>query len=215
MPERARAVERMADTGIVAIVRGAPADQIVAIVEALQAGGIDVVELTADTDGVLGMLRDVTGSFDRDEVLLGAGTVLDPETARSVLLAGAEFVVTPNVNEAAIEVCNRYGAPVVPGILTPTEAVRAYEAGADMCKVFPAASVGPSHISALKGPLGQIPLVPTGGVNRDNAAEYIEAGATAVGVGSSLVDWDAVEAGEFERLTETAEAYVETVDAAR
>ena len=215
MTDHARTVDRIVDTGVVAVVRGASADELIELVEAIREGGIDVIEVTANTDGVLELLRDVSASFDRGEVLLGAGTVLDPETARSVQLAGAEFVVTPNLNEAAIDVCNRYGTPVVTGILTPTEAVRAYEAGADMCKVFPASSVGPGHISSLKGPLGQIPLVPTGGITPENAGEYIEAGATAVGVGGALVDFDAVEAGEFGRITETAERFVDAVESAR
>jgi 2-dehydro-3-deoxyphosphogluconate aldolase/(4S)-4-hydroxy-2-oxoglutarate aldolase len=215
MPDRARDVERIADTGVVAVVRGAPADEVIEIVDALHAGGIDVVELTADTDGVLDMLREVTASFDREEVLLGAGTVLDAETARSVLLSGAEFVVTPSLNEDVIETCNRYGSPVLPGIMTPSEAVTAYQAGADMCKVFPASSVGPGHISALKGPLGQIPLVPTGGVDANNAGDYIEAGAAAVGAGSALVDPNAVDRGEFGRITDTAERFVDAVESAR
>jgi len=211
---RTRRFDRLVDSGVVAVMRGMDPDVAIEAVTALHEGGVTAVEFTADTPGAMGMIREVAGSFD-DEVILGAGTVLDGETARQALLAGAEFVVSPSLHEDVIEVCNRYAAPTAPGIMTPTEAVRATEAGADFVKVFPAATVGPGHLSALKGPLGHVELMPTGGVGLDNAAEFIEAGAICVGAGSALVDDEAIAAGEFEVLTETAAAFVAEIEAAR
>ncbi|PHQ44226.1 2-dehydro-3-deoxyphosphogluconate aldolase, partial [Halorubrum sp. C3] len=141
--------------------------------------------------------------------------VLDSETARTTLMAGAEFVVSPSLHEDVIETCNRYGAVSAPGVMTPTEAIRGYEAGADFVKVFPAKTVGPAHLGAMKGPLGQIPMMPTGGVSPDNAAEYIDAGAFAVGAGGALVDYDAAERGDYEVITETAREFTRVVEAAR
>jgi 2-dehydro-3-deoxyphosphogluconate aldolase/(4S)-4-hydroxy-2-oxoglutarate aldolase len=148
-------------------------------------------------------------------VTVGAGTVLDAETARACQLAGAEFLVTPTVNPDVIQTGNRYGTPVIPGVMTPTEALTATETGADMCKLFPASTLGPSHVSAMSGPLGQVPLVPTGGVSSENAADFFESGAAAVGVGSALVDSNAIENGEYDRLTETASDLIDIAETAR
>ena len=207
-------LSRLVDSGVVAVLRGVEADQLIGITEALREGGVTAVEITADTPGVAEKLGEVAGSFD-DEVVVGTGTVLDSETARTTLMAGAEFVVSPSLHEDVIETCNRYGAVSAPGVMTPTEAVRGYEAGADFVKVFPAKTVGPAHLSAMKGPLGQIPMLPTGGVGPDNAAAYIEAGAFAVGAGGALVDYDAAERGDYEAITETAREFVQVVEDAR
>jgi len=207
-------LSRLADTGVVAVLRGVEADQLIGITEALREGGVTAVEITADTPGVAEKLREVTGSFG-DEVVVGTGTVLDSETARTTLLAGAEFVVSPSLHEDVIETCNRYGAVTAPGVMTPTEAIRGYEAGADFVKVFPAKTVGPSHLGAMKGPLGQIPMMPTGGVSPDNAGDYVEAGAFAVGAGGALVDYDAAERGDYDEITETAREFVKVVEEAR
>ncbi|MFO8115768.1 MAG: bifunctional 4-hydroxy-2-oxoglutarate aldolase/2-dehydro-3-deoxy-phosphogluconate aldolase [Halorubrum sp.] len=207
-------LSRLADTGVVAVLRGVEADQLIEITEALREGGVTAVEVTADTPDVAGKLGEVTGSFG-DEVVVGTGTVLDSETARTTLMAGAEFVVSPSLHEDVIETCNRYGAVTAPGVMTPTEAIRGYEAGADFVKVFPAKTVGPTHLGAMKGPLGQIPMMPTGGVGPNNAADYIEAGAFAVGAGGSLVDYDAAERGDYDEITETAREFVEVVEEAR
>ena len=207
-------LSRLADTGVVAVLRGVEADQLIGITEALREGGVTAVEITADTPDVAGKLREVTGSFG-DEVVVGTGTVLDSETARTTLLAGAEFVVSPSLHEDVIETCNRYGAVTAPGVMTPTEAVRGYEAGADFVKVFPAKTVGPSHLGAMKGPLGQIPMMPTGGVSPDNAGDYVEAGAFAVGAGGALVDYDAAERGDYDEITETAREFTRVVEEAR
>ena len=207
-------LSRLADTGVVAVLRGVEADQLIGITEALREGGVTAVEITADTPDVAEKLGEVAGSFD-DEVVVGTGTVLDSETARTTLMAGAEFVVSPSLHEDVIETCNRYGAVTAPGVMTPTEAIRGYEAGADFVKVFPAKTVGPAHLGAMKGPLGQIPMMPTGGVSPDNAAEYIDAGAFAVGAGGALVDYDAAERGDYETITETAREFTRVVEEAR
>ncbi|WP_435094794.1 bifunctional 4-hydroxy-2-oxoglutarate aldolase/2-dehydro-3-deoxy-phosphogluconate aldolase [Halorubrum sp. N11] len=207
-------LSRLVDSGVVAVLRGVEADQLIGITEALREGGVTAVEITADTPDVAEKLGEVAGSFD-DEVVVGTGTVLDSETARTTLMAGAEFVVSPSLHEDVIETCNRYGAVTAPGVMTPTEAIRGYEAGADFVKVFPAKTVGPAHLGAMKGPLGQIPMMPTGGVGPDNAADYIDAGAFAVGAGGALVDYDAAARGDYEAITETAREFVQVVEDAR
>lgn len=208
-------LQRIVDSGVIAVLRGANADTVVDTAVALREGGVTAIEVTADTPGAIEMISDVADELDGDETIVGAGTVLDSETCRSALLAGAEFVVSPSLHEDVIETCNRYGAPVAPGVMTPTEAVRAYECGADVVKVFPASTLGPGHLSSMKGPLGQIPMIPTGGVTVDNAGDYIEAGAVAVGAGSALVDDEACANGDFETITETARRFSEAVESAR
>jgi 2-dehydro-3-deoxyphosphogluconate aldolase/(4S)-4-hydroxy-2-oxoglutarate aldolase len=207
-------LSRIADSGVVAVLRGVEADQLIGIADALREGGVTAVEITADTPGVAEKIGDVAGAFG-DEVVVGTGTVLDGETARTTLLAGAEFVVSPSLHEDVIETCNRYGAVSAPGIMTPTEAIRGYEAGADFVKVFPATTVGPDHLAAMRGPLGQIPMMPTGGVAPDNAADYVDAGAFAVGAGGALVDYDAAARGEYETITDTAREFTRIVEDAR
>jgi len=207
-------LSRLVDGGVVAVLRGVEADQLIGITEALREGGVTAVEITADTANVAEKLEQVAGSFD-DEVVVGTGTVLDSETARTTLMAGAEFVVSPSLHEDVIETCNRYGAVSAPGVMTPTEAIRGYEAGADFVKVFPAKTVGPDHLGAMKGPLGQIPMMPTGGVGPDNAADYIDAGAFAVGAGGALVDYDAAARGDYDEITETAREFRRVVEDAR
>ncbi|QWC19269.1 bifunctional 4-hydroxy-2-oxoglutarate aldolase/2-dehydro-3-deoxy-phosphogluconate aldolase [Halorubrum sp. 2020YC2] len=207
-------LSRLVDSGVVAVLRGVPADRLIEIAEALREGGVTAVEITADTPNVADLIDEVAGSFD-DEVVVGTGTVLDSETARTTLMAGAEFVVSPSLHEDVIETCNRYGAVSAPGVMTPTEAVRGYEAGADFVKVFPAETVGADHLGAMKGPLGQIPMMPTGGVSPDNAADYVDAGAFAVGAGGALVDYDAAERGDYEVITETAREFTRVVEEAR
>ncbi len=201
-------------SGVVAVLRGVDANTLIEITDALVAGGVTGIELTADTPGIAGMVEELTASFD-EEIAVGVGTVLDAETARTVMLSGADFVVSPSLHEDVITICNRYGTLVAPGIMTPTEAVSGYEAGADLLKVFPASSVGPGHLGAIKGPLGQVPLMPTGGVDIDNAASYIDAGAECVGAGGALVDYEAAERGDYSEITETAREFSAVIDAAR
>lgn len=208
-----RHLERITDSGVIAILRGVTEESAVEVASAVVDGGVTALEITADTPNVTGIVDTVSDVFD--DVLVGAGTVLDRETTRAVQLAGAEFVVTPTVDRGVIESCNRYGTPVVAGAFTPTEALRAFEAGAELVKIFPANTGGPEHVAAIGGPLPQIPLVPTGGVGPSNAGTYVEAGATAVGVGSGIVSDDAVARGEYSTIAENARRTVEAVDAAR
>jgi 2-dehydro-3-deoxyphosphogluconate aldolase/(4S)-4-hydroxy-2-oxoglutarate aldolase len=208
-------IQQMRDSGVVAVMRGADADAVVDIAEALAEGGVTALELTADTPGVMNLVDEVSDALDDTDVIVGAGTVLDEETARAAILAGAEFVVSPSFHEDVVETCNRYGAPVAPGVATPTEAVEAYQAGADMVKLFPASCLGPDFLASVKGPLGHIPIMPTGGVGPDNAGDFIQAGAECVGAGSSLVDDEAIENEDFDMITANAEAMVQAVEDAR
>ncbi|GAA0208700.1 bifunctional 4-hydroxy-2-oxoglutarate aldolase/2-dehydro-3-deoxy-phosphogluconate aldolase [Halobacterium noricense] len=204
----------MRESGVVAVLRGAEPETVVDTAEALVAGGVTALEVTADTAGATDMIATLSAELG-DDALVGAGTVLDSETARAAVAAGAEFVVSPSFDEGVVETCNRYGVLCAPGVMTPTEAVEASEAGAEMVKVFPAKTVGPDHVAAMKGPLGQLEIMPTGGVSADNAGEYIEAGAVCVGAGSALVDRDLVDAGDFDAITERAERFRAVIEDAR
>jgi len=200
--------------GVVPVVRGGRAESIVNLARALKAGGINTVEVTAEAPGAMETIKKVALELG-GEVLVGAGTVLDGETARLAILAGAEFIVSPGLHPDVITVCKRYGKIVVPGAMTPTEIVRAYELGADLVKVFPAGVLGPRYIKDVRGPLGHIPLMCTGGINLHNAAEFIRAGCAAIGVGGALVSRKAVEEGDWASITAKARRFVETVRLAR
>jgi len=203
-------LKHLMDGKAVAIVRLDSGERLVQVAEALKAGGITVIEFTVSTPGAIDMIQEASSRFG-DDVLLGAGTVLDPETARAAILAGAQFIVTPALNLATIELCHRYGKPIVPGALTPTEMLTAWEAGADMVKVFPASLGGPGYIKSVLAPLPQLRLVPTGGVSADNAADYLKAGAVALGVGGKLVDKAAVARGDWDAITSEAQRLVKAV----
>lgn len=207
-------LQRVFDSGIVAIIRAPSGEQLVGVAQALLEGGIDVIEVTFTVPGVLDIIRDVRKALG-DRILLGAGTVLDTESARAALLAGAEFIVTPTVNVDVIQMCNRYDKVVMPGGFTPTEVLTAWEAGADVVKVFPADSVGPAHLKALKGPFPQIRMLPTGGVNLDTLKDFVNAGASAVGLGSALVEKDALARGDMNHIRDLARQYVAAMKSAR
>lgn len=196
-------IELIQKTGVIAIMRAKSSDQLLAAADAIKAGGVQAIEVTMTTPGALDVIRRATERYGAD-VLFGVGSVLDPESARAAILAGAQFVVSPTLNLQTIEICHRYAIPVVPGAYTPTEILTAWEAGADMVKVFPASVGGPAYFKAIKAPLPQIKLVPVGGVSLDNTADFIRAGAEAVGVGSALVSQKLLEAGDFATLTERA-----------
>ncbi|MDQ2053728.1 MULTISPECIES: bifunctional 4-hydroxy-2-oxoglutarate aldolase/2-dehydro-3-deoxy-phosphogluconate aldolase [Halobellus] len=214
-PDTNEDVQRLVDSGVVAVMRGADADTIIDVASALADGGVTAFEITADNPDAMDLIAEVSASFSAEEAIVGAGTVLDAATARAAIANGAEFVVGPTFDAGVVETCNRYGTVVAPGALTPTEALDAYEAGADLVKVFPASSMGPDHLSSIAGPLPQIPLMPTGGIDVDNAADYIDAGAVVVGAGSALMDDEAIAAGDFESITETAREFTRVIDAAR
>lgn len=210
MPSHFEILKRLIEGKVVAVVRLDSGDQLVKVAEALQAGGISAIEFTVPTPGALEMIKQATAYFG-DAVLMGAGTVLDPETARAAILAGAQFIVTPALNLKTIELCHRYGKPIIPGAMTPTEILTAWEAGADLVKVFPADSLGPAYLKAVLAPLPQVRLAPTGGISADNAADYLKAGATALGVGGKLVDKSAVARGDWAALTAEAERLMKAV----
>ena len=190
-------------------------DTAIAAVEALREGGVDCVEITMTVEGAIRAIETVAERYG-DTVLLGAGTVLDPETARACILAGAHFLVTPNLNLKTIEMAKRYSRAIFPGGLTPTEILAAWEAGADAVKVFPCSAMGGAkYVKALKAPFPQIELFPTGGVNLETIAEFLHAGAAAVGVGGELVDNQALSAGHYRVITERACKFREAAKAAR
>ncbi len=214
MSSRTENLASIKTCGVVAVVRADSPDALVQVAQAIGRGGISAVEITMTTPGALDVIGECANRLG-DEILLGAGTVLDPETARAAILAGAEYIVTPTLNPDVITLCRRYDKVIIPGALTPTEILTAWECGADIVKVFPATAVGPRYFKDVKAPLPQIDLMPTGGVDLDNAGDFIRAGACAVAVGGNLVDKAAVAAGEWHVLTDTARKYVETVRNAR
>ena len=212
---KAEVLARIREVGIVPVVRAESADEALKAIDAIREGGIDILEITMTVPGAIRLIEDVSRHLGGDAVV-GAGTVLDPETARACILAGAQFVVSPAWSASTIACCRRYGVPVFPGALTPTEVLAAWEAGADMVKVFPASALGgASYIKALKAPLPQIDLIPTGGVNLETAADFLKAGSTALGVGADLVDLKALREGKAALLTERARKLVEIVRQAR
>jgi len=199
--------------GVLGVIRIRSSDDLLRIAEALATGGLPYVELTMTTPGALRAIEEV--SSELSEVIIGVGTVLDAPTARQAILAGARFLVTPTVKLDVLEVAHRYGVPAIIGAMTPSEILTAWEAGADMVKVFPSSALSPRYIEEVHGPLPQIPLVPTGGITADNAGEFIRAGAAAVCAGSWLVDKSAVAEGRYELITERARSLVEAVRKAR
>jgi 2-dehydro-3-deoxyphosphogluconate aldolase/(4S)-4-hydroxy-2-oxoglutarate aldolase len=206
-------LSRINACGAVAIARVEDASELIPTVEALINGGVDVFEVTMSVPGAIDVIRDMSKHFGGD-VLLGAGTVLDSETARAALLAGAEFLVTPCITPGVIEIARRYGKVVTPGALTPTEVLQAWQLGGDIIKVFPAHRMGPGYIRDVRAPLPQIPLMPTGGINIDNAADYIKAGAVALGM-SWLLDKKLMAARQFDQITDNARRLRDVIEEAR
>lgn len=208
-------VQRIKDLGIVPIVRTADAESAIRSVEAICEGGIPCAEITMTVDGAIRALERVADKFG-DKILLGAGTVLDPETARACMLAGAEFFVTPCLNTSTIEIAKRYSKAIFPGALTPTEIMAAWEAGADAIKVFPCSALGGAkYIKALRGPFPQIEFVPTGGVNLDTVGDFLAAGCSAVGVGSELIDTKTIATGKYDVFIERAKQFRQKIAEAR
>jgi 2-dehydro-3-deoxyphosphogluconate aldolase/(4S)-4-hydroxy-2-oxoglutarate aldolase len=207
-------LRRVLDCGIVAVVRSPDSQQLVEVARALADGGVTVVEITMTVPNALDVVRQVRQALG-DRVLLGAGTILDPETARAALLAGAEYVVAPTLNLEVIRLCQRYGKLVMPGAFTPTEILTAWEAGADIVKVFPADVVGPAFFKAVRAPLPQVRLMPTGGVDLTTAAAFLKAGACCLGVGGQLVEPKAVAERNFDRIRDLARQYAAIVQQVR
>jgi 2-dehydro-3-deoxyphosphogluconate aldolase / (4S)-4-hydroxy-2-oxoglutarate aldolase len=210
-----KSIALIREIGLVPIVRAPSPEDAFKAAEAIIAGGIGIAEITMTVPNAIRVMERVAERYG-DKVLLGAGTILDPETCRAALLAGAEFIVTPSLDVRVIETAHRYSKPCVPGVLTPTEVVTAWQAGADLVKIFPCGPVGgPKYIKALKGPFPQIDFVPTGGVNLETTPEFIKAGAAAVAVGGELVDLKALKEGAVDVITSNARRFVEAVRSAR
>jgi 2-dehydro-3-deoxyphosphogluconate aldolase/(4S)-4-hydroxy-2-oxoglutarate aldolase len=213
--KKAEVIQQIRDTGIIPVVRATSADEAMRAIDAIREGGISVLEITMTVPGAIKVIEQVSQRYGKD-ALVGAGTVLDPEIAEACVSSGAKFVVSPALNLETIACCRRLDVAVMPGALTPTEVVQAWNAGADFVKVFPAGAVGgASYIKALKAPLPQIELVPTGGVSLITAPDFIRAGAAALGVGTDLVDIEALREGQAAHITERAKQFLQIVREAR
>lgn len=211
--EKYRYLQRIKETGIIAVIRAEGPEQALQIAQAVLSGGIDIIEITMTVPGALTAIRELAGAFRDEAIIIGAGTVLDSETARAALLEGAQFIVSPHLSLPVIRLCNRYRKLCLPGAGSVTEIVAALEAGADLIKVFPGNILGPGFVRAVRGPLPQALLIPTGGVDLDNAAEWIKSGAVAVGVGGKLTA--GAGEGDFAQITATARRFVEKIGEAR
>ncbi|GAB6152202.1 bifunctional 4-hydroxy-2-oxoglutarate aldolase/2-dehydro-3-deoxy-phosphogluconate aldolase [Desulfosporosinus burensis] len=202
------------DTGLVAIIRGCKKEEILPAVEALREGGVNVLEVACNTPGALEMIEQLRCHFG-ENILVGAGTVLERTMARSAILAGAEFLLSPSLSREVIEIGNLYGKTVIPGVMTPTEIVKALQWGAKMVKVFPAATLGTGYFKDILGPISQVQLMAVGGINSSNAAGFLKAGATVLGIGSELVDKDLIRRGRYEEITAKAKQFLSIIAEAR
>lgn len=207
--EKYQVFQRLTESGVVAVMRKMTPEKVVSIVTGLKSAGITAVEITVEDKGGLQAIQTVKEHFN-GEILIGAGTVLDGETAKQAINAGVDFIVTPVVTKSAIDVAKRYGIFIGVGAMTPTEILTAYEAGADLVKIFPADNLGPSYLKNVKGPLGHIPLMPTGGINLNNIGDYVKSGAVCVGVGGALYNYETEE-----EITAAARKFVEEFQKAK
>ena len=214
MDSKDRTLQEIIDCGVVAVVRVGSAQEALEVCPAIARGGIKPVEVTMTVPNAIDVIKEFRKAV-KDDVLVGVGTVLDPETARAAILAGADYIVMPTLNLKVIEMCHRYGKVVIPGAFTPTEILTAWEAGADIVKVFPAGVAGPQYLKDIRGPLPQVRLLPTGGVTLENTPDFIKAGAVAVAVGTALVDKKLVAEKKFDLITEKARQFVAAVKKAR
>jgi len=212
--DKRKAMQIIEESGVIAIMRAQSSDQMLQAADAIQVGGVQAIEVTMTTPGALQVIAEARKRYGA-ELLFGAGTVLDPETGRAAILAGAQFMVAPTLNLGLIELCRRYSIPVMPGAYTPTEALTAWEAGADIVKIFPAEVGGPAYLKAMRAPLPQLKLCPVGGVDLDTAAEFIKSGAACLGVGSALINQKLLDSGDFAELTRRAVRFREEVDKGR
>lgn len=211
--KRMEIIQKMVESGVVAVIRAESKEQGIKIIEAVKAGGIKALEITMTVPGAVDIIKELSEVYKDEDVIIGAGTVLDPETARACILAGAKYIVSPSLNPETVRLCNRYRVPVMPGVMTVKEALEALELGAEIIKVFPGNAFGPSIIKAFKGPIPQGNYMPTGGVNLDNVKDWIDAGAVAVGTGGDLTK--GAKTGDYELVTKTAEKFIEAVKEAR
>jgi 2-dehydro-3-deoxyphosphogluconate aldolase/(4S)-4-hydroxy-2-oxoglutarate aldolase len=210
---RLKIIGRIVESGLVAVVRAGSSEEAARIAEACALGGVGAIEITLTVPGALRVIENLTARHGAESILVGAGTVLDAQTARMAILAGAQFVVSPSLDAATGQLCNRYGIPWMPGAQTVRDVIEAMEQGADIVKVFPGEVLGPGFIRAVKGPLPQASLMPTGGVTLENAGEWIQAGAVALGVGGNLTK--GAKTGDFQSITELARQFRERITQAR
>jgi len=215
MTSKERTLQALTETGVVAVIRADKAEDLVNVGRALRQGGVKFIEITMTVPGALAVIEEATAALSSDDVYIGAGTVLDAQTARQAMLAGANYIVSPVFRPAVVSVCKRYAVPVMPGAMTPTEVLTAWEAGADVVKIFPAGVGGPQFFRDLRGPFPQIKIMPTGAVNRATAPEYIKAGACAVGVGGELVGKPLIAAKDFAAITQNARDFMAIVQEAK
>ncbi|SDJ77556.1 bifunctional 4-hydroxy-2-oxoglutarate aldolase/2-dehydro-3-deoxy-phosphogluconate aldolase [Sediminibacillus albus] len=212
--EKAAIIDRLVCNGVIAVIRKVAEDKVEAVAESLINGGVNVLEITIDVENANTIIKRLSDRFS-GRAVIGAGTVLDAKSASRAIDSGAQFIVSPLLDGEVIEMTKKYGKVSIPGIMTPTEAIAAVKQGADIVKVFPASAVGASFIKNVKGPLPHLKVIPTGGINVENAGDYIRAGAIAVGAGGNLVDNKAIAAGEFKKIEAAAAKYVEAVKQAR
>lgn len=204
--EKFKTLNAIVESGVVAVIRAESKEQGKLIIEAVKNGGIKALEITMTVPGAVNIIDELTTEYANEDVIIGAGTVLDPETARACILAGAKYIVSPYFDEATAKLCNRYAIPYMPGIMTPKEAVAALEFGVDILKVFPGSAFGPSIIKGFKGPIPQGNYMPTGGVSLENIGEWVSAGAIACGTGSSLTK--GANTGDYDAVTKAAADFV-------
>lgn len=214
MLPKTKLLERLVDNGIVAVIRKVPNDKVDYLAEILIKSGIKALEITVDSPNALTIIQKLSREFS-NRAVIGAGTVLDSSSAEMAISNGAEFIVSPYLDARVIKTTLKYGKVSIPGVMTPTEAMKAVELGADIVKVFPADSVGASFIKNIRGPLPQLPIIPTGGITLNNAADYINAGSVAIGVGGDLIDNDLLVEGDFQEIERKAKQYYEVVSEAR
>ncbi|KLU60692.1 KHG/KDPG aldolase [Peptococcaceae bacterium CEB3] len=213
MAKKEEIISRIKAGGLVAVIRAESTEQAFKITEACIAGGVAAIEITFTVPGAADLIKELAAKYKKGPMIIGAGTVLDPESARAAILAGAEYIVSPSLNVETVRLCNRYRVPCTPGAMTAKEVVECLEAGADIVKIFPGELFGPAIIKAIRGPLPQADLMPTGGVSLENVSEWIKAGAVAVGVGGSLTA--GAKTGDYESITRTAREFMEKIKAAR
>lgn len=211
--ERIKIIQEITNSGVVAVIRAESKEKGTKIIEAVKNGGINIIEITMTVPEAADIIKELSKVYKNDNLIIGAGTVLDPETARICILAGAKFIVSPSLNIDTVKLCNRYRVPVIPGVMTLKEAVEALEMGAEIIKVFPGSAFGPSIIGAYKGPIPQGNFMPTGGVNLDNVKDWINKGAVAVGTGGDLTK--GAKTNNYDLVTETAKLFVKAVREAK
>jgi len=211
--QKLKYLNKIVGSGLVVVIRADSADQACRIAEACAEGGVTAMEVTFTVAGAVGAITELAKCYQSGEILIGAGTVLDPETARHAMLAGAQFIVSPSCNTDVARMCRRYQIPYLPGAGTSQEVVSAMEDGADIVKLFPGEALGPSFVKALRGPLPHAPLMPTGGVSAENAAEWIKAGCVALGVGGNLTR--GAKTGDYHSITKLSRHLIESIHTAR